>query len=1320
MSHFLALHFAVNVGKMSDKVQDESRLTSQNMHLYSTHQPVVSGSSSVGPSHSSFPESSLEVSSSTPSSVSFTPRPKPRFPVAPLIDPSTALAPLSAAAVQQTTTNTHAFASTSVASATQVSQRQATGITQVLAAGLISHGQTMQATSQMQAQQQQQQFQKLKVEDALSYLDQVKYQFGNQPQVYNDFLDIMKEFKSQSIDTPGVIARVSHLFNGHPDLIVGFNTFLPPGYKIEVSANDQVSVTGPNMISQTILPLGTLLDQGQQSTTIQVHTPHGKFATTLPQLPIHRSSPGPDPQSVAQSIPSTVFSATQPSGNILMTSTSHGPNTNTAVSSHIAGSLLSQPQSTGSGGQPVEFNHAINYVNKIKNRFQGQPDIYKAFLEILHKYQKEQRNVKDSNGAYTPSLSESEVYAQVARLFQNDEDLLREFGQFLPDAGGAVGASMNVGHTSSSPSSSVKTDSVVNDHSSTTKKTLSHQSAKPHRSSSHQSIKRAGQTPHLSASKRVKSCSLKDVSLMEASKHGTLGEFAFFDKVRRALQSQDAYDNFLRCLLLYNNEVVGKAELVQLVQPFLMKFSELFMWFKQFLGYKDGALAEIENEIITPQQQPLKEKHEGMAMEIGGKYAINYTTLKRLGSSYRALPPTFQQPKCTGRDGLCQEVLNDTWVSFPSWSEDSQFVTSKKTPFEEHIYRCEDERFELDVVIETNLGTIRALEGINKKLSRMSDEDKAKFRLDNYLGGTSEVTQRKAIHRIYGDKAPDIIDGLKKNPAVAVPLVLKRLKMKDDEWRDAQHQFNKVWRNQNEKYYLKSLDHQGISFKANDTRFLRSKSLINEIETLYDERQEAIENGSSVVSTGPQISHTYEDKSVMDDAASLIIHHVKRQSAIHKDDKQKVRQMMYQVLPDLYFAPRGNQPSDDDDEDDDDESDSENHKEKTNNKKIHHKVLGGYSTDDNLDGHYHLFFGNNNFYLFFRLHHILCERLLNIYRRAEILAEEDIKEKKDKKGETVAKMLRLRQINDVEVEDYYPAFLDMVRNLLDGNVDCAQYEDTLREMFTIHAYTTFTMDRLVLNIVRQLQHIVQDDTCVQLLELYQNEEQNLSTGGAIVSQARRLNMESSYQRKAEHLTTEENCFKITICQKQNHLHVSLELLDTDEEHGIDVVEVAKWSEYLEHYVSSDEVQITPQMKERLSEKPVFLQRNANHLRQVAKNSDEDYQNLLIQSTLECKVQTGSYKMAFVPGTEDIFYRPTCFNAARNAQNRVSKKCNEKFTSWQTKWEQENVSRDMARQTSNWLVGKIPGLFPHNTVVNTKKTGIFSRNFYRVHLTEAND
>ena len=31
-----------------------------------------------------------------------------------------------------------------------------------------------------------------------------------------------------------MITRVSNLFRGRPELISGFNTFLPPGYKIEV------------------------------------------------------------------------------------------------------------------------------------------------------------------------------------------------------------------------------------------------------------------------------------------------------------------------------------------------------------------------------------------------------------------------------------------------------------------------------------------------------------------------------------------------------------------------------------------------------------------------------------------------------------------------------------------------------------------------------------------------------------------------------------------------------------------------------------------------------------------------------------------------------------------------------------------------------------------------------------------------------------------------------------------------------------------------------------------------------------------------------
>ena len=38
----------------------------------------------------------------------------------------------------------------------------------------------------------------------------------------------------------------------------------------------------------------------------------------------------------------------------------------------------------------------------------------------------------------------------------------------------------------------------------------------------------------------------------------------------------------------------------------------------------------------------------------------------------------------------------------------------------------------------------------------------------------------------------------------------------------------------------------------------------------------------------------------------------------------------------------------------------------------------------------------------------------------------------------------------------------MVKNLLDGNMDAQAYEDTLREMFGIHAYISFTLDKVCL------------------------------------------------------------------------------------------------------------------------------------------------------------------------------------------------------------------------------------------------------------------
>jgi paired amphipathic helix protein Sin3a len=75
---------------------------------------------------------------------------------------------------------------------------------------------------------------RLTTNDALSYLREVKTRFQNNRKVYDSFLEIMKQFKAQTIDTAGVIKKVKNLFYGHQELILGFNTFLPKGYEIKV------------------------------------------------------------------------------------------------------------------------------------------------------------------------------------------------------------------------------------------------------------------------------------------------------------------------------------------------------------------------------------------------------------------------------------------------------------------------------------------------------------------------------------------------------------------------------------------------------------------------------------------------------------------------------------------------------------------------------------------------------------------------------------------------------------------------------------------------------------------------------------------------------------------------------------------------------------------------------------------------------------------------------------------------------------------------------------------------------------------------------
>ncbi|CAO3640847.1 unnamed protein product [Mucor hiemalis] len=633
----------------------------------------------------------------------------------------------------------------------------------------------------------------------------------------------MKDFKSQSIDTPGVIERVSTLFKGHPLLISGFNTFLPAGYRIECSVDprdpNRIIVTTPNGNTTT-------------STT-----------TTAEEL-LKINPPPPQPSShYYQSYAPPPTQQAYPPTNL-------PPPPTIYANSYTPPSLPPPPPPTTTSVSPppserrppVEFNHAISYVNRIKNRFATNPDIYKQFLEILQTYQKEQKPI-------------GEVYSHVQYLFNGAEDLLEEFKQFLPE----ITQQHGVKRTGSLPPGGAKKKKTY-----MTKKSKSFVT---------KADEMEEDTMSFSAFDPQKPC----VSLEETE---------LFEKIKKHIGTKPSYEEFLKTLNLYTQQIVDMDLLIVQLKAFLGNNKELFDAFKQAIGY-------------DPKEHPI----ERPALSAVKPDLIVCSTVAA-SPSYRVVPKEWQNQPCSGRDQMCWEVLNDEYVSHPIWaSEDSGFVASKKNQYEEALHRCEEERYEYDLNIEANLNTIALLEPLASQIESMTHEEQTNMRLSPGLGGPTVSIYERIIKKVYdNERGNEIIEMLYEKPATVIPVLLKRLKMKDKEWKKAQREWNKIWRELDSRNFYKSLDYQGASFKTNDKKSLVNKVFISEIENLSQKNPGT-----------PQYTFDTRDASIFKDITKLISHYMDHQTGFTKVEKQRIRGFLKTFMPTFFHIEYDETHMDEDD-----------------------------------------------------------------------------------------------------------------------------------------------------------------------------------------------------------------------------------------------------------------------------------------------------------------------------------------------------------------------------------------------------------------------
>lgn len=637
------------------------------------------------------------------------------------------------------------------------------------------------------------------------------------------------------IDTEGVIKRVKKIFKGHRDLILGFNQFLPRGHEIRVEDIEK--------------------EEREEA---------------------KRQAQGQKPQ--------------------------------------------------------VEFVHAISYVNKIKTRFASDERVYKTFLEILNMYRKNLKSI-------------SQVYEEVAQLFKSHNDLLEQFTYFLPDstqqAGqgatgrgrGGRGAGAKAARAQQAPGQNRRKQKggVVYDQ---------------------------AQQDEITEEKRA---------ALQLAK-----ELSYFDKVKARLRSKDQYADFCKLIALFNADLISKMELQGLVMDVIGRFPELVTGWNEFV-------ARCESMDFEAAEAPAAKKAAGMKLttrEVVKMKAsaarekflskpiseLDLSTCERCGPSYRLLPKNFPKMHASTRTPLCKEVLNDNWVAVTSGSEDYSFKAMRKNQYEEALFRCEDDRMEIDMVLETNKSAIEALEKVHKEIAEMyteevkvvqepaatsvkkeedtaaattaaaasakpadgapaaageapapaegaegaaKEEKKDSMEVDaekpaeaaaeekpaaapvkktkeevqserlahNLPEGTISPVALRAVERIYGDRGREMRFLTMNAPWATIPVVVRRLKQKSEEWQILKTEMLPTWNDVCAKNYNKSLDHRSFYFKQADKKNLSGKGMTQEIKEVSDKKKTADDaigaRAAKPPGASPDLIFEYADRNVHDDVYAI-------------------------------------------------------------------------------------------------------------------------------------------------------------------------------------------------------------------------------------------------------------------------------------------------------------------------------------------------------------------------------------------------------------------------------------------------------------------
>ncbi|BBN17018.1 hypothetical protein Mp_7g11300 [Marchantia polymorpha subsp. ruderalis] len=287
--------------------------------------------------------------------------------------------------------------------------------------------------------------------------------------------------------------------------------------------------------------------------------------------------------------------------------------------------------------------------------------------------------------------------------------------------------------------------------------------------------------PH--AQKRRRQC--KESGTSEAA------QLAFFETVSKELEGSSVYKEFMQCMNLCRLQIITTSQLQVLVNNVLDEHPHLQKAFhSSFPSHRRDPFSILNQwQTCTP------------------SYRLHDNTLSEKAST--SSESTSQADDDSLGPYSTRGVLNDTWITLTTGG--NAFTSQESNRYEEILFRCEDDQYELDMLIETTISTAGKL---SECIEILKDPSHPTFDLEEHLS----PLHLRCIERIYCPVFASLLSHARANPATTLPVILGRLEQRLEDWKSARPKLNKVWAQ------VRAANH--------------SKSLVYESEIEYPEKDE--------------------------------------------------------------------------------------------------------------------------------------------------------------------------------------------------------------------------------------------------------------------------------------------------------------------------------------------------------------------------------------------------------------------------------------------------------------------------------------------------